>query len=161
MPTLGQLADLPYPQPALAVSDPTPPLSKSQRDLLAARQRRFDVRELSGWPIVLGILVVGDAGNPVGLPHLPEELRAVPFAIEQDHEAGPITVSLEFLFGWLAGDLLEQTRHDVAAQRLQQPMIDGPFHRKERLAQDVVDPVVGSTPQAQSLSGDIASGQRS
>ena len=39
-------------------------------------------------------------------------------------------------------------------------MVDRPFDREERLAQDVVDPVVGGPPQAQSLSGDIAFGQR-
>ena len=39
-------------------------------------------------------------------------------------------------------------------------MVDWPIDREERLAQDVVDPVVGGPPQAQSLSGDIAFGQR-
>ena len=56
MPTGGQLADLPYPETALLVADPRSPLSQLQRDSLAARQRRFDLRELGGWPIVLGIL---------------------------------------------------------------------------------------------------------
>ena len=37
-------------------------------------------------------------------------------------------------------------------QHLQQPVIDRPFDREERLAQNVVDPVVGGPPQAQSLS---------
>src|ERR1035441_9387024 len=44
---------------------------------LAVGQRRFDLGELGGRPVVLGILVVGDAGDAVGLPHLLEELRAV------------------------------------------------------------------------------------
>src|SRR3974390_2692960 len=48
MPTGGQLADLPHPQPALAVSDPTAPLGKLKRDLLTAWQRRFNLRELGG-----------------------------------------------------------------------------------------------------------------
>src|SRR5271165_549386 len=39
-------------------------------------------------------------------------------------------------------------------------MVDRPFDRKERLAQSVVDPVVGGPPQTQPLSGDIAFGQR-
>src|SRR5271168_2970736 len=39
-------------------------------------------------------------------------------------------------------------------------MVDWPFYREERLAQDVVDPVVGGPTQAQSLPGDIAFGQR-
>src|SRR5208337_3917256 len=50
---------------------------------------------------------VGDAGDAVGLPHLLEELRAVPFPVEQDHEACAIAVGLEFLCGRLAGNLLE------------------------------------------------------
>ena len=39
-------------------------------------------------------------------------------------------------------------------------MVDRPFDRKERLAQSVVDPVVGGPPQTQPLPGDIAFGQR-
>jgi len=115
MPTGGQLADLPYPETALLVADPRSPLSQLQRDPLAARQRRFDLRELGGWPIVLGILVVGDAGDAVGLPHLLEELRAVPFPVEQDHEACAIAVGLELLHCRLAGNILQETRHDVTA----------------------------------------------
>ena len=120
MPTGSQLADLPHPQPALTIPDPTPPLGKLKRDLLAAGQRRFDLRELGDRPIILGILVVCDAGDAVGLPHLLEELGAVPFAVEQDHEACAIAVGLEFLRGRLARDLLEQTWHNVAAQRLRE-----------------------------------------
>ncbi|MGA2703541.1 MAG: VOC family protein [Isosphaeraceae bacterium] len=58
-------------------------------------------------------MVVGDAGDAVGLPHLLEELRAVPFAVEQDHEACTIAVGLELGLSRLAGDILEQTRHNV------------------------------------------------
>ena len=115
VPTLGQLADLPHPEPALPVADPRPSLGQFQRHPLAVGQRRFDLRELGGRPIVLGILVVGDAGDAVGLPHLLEELRAVPFAVEHDDEACTIAVGLEFGRGRLAGDILEQTRHDVAS----------------------------------------------
>ena len=35
-------------------------------------------------------------------------------------------------------------------------MVDRPFHREEWLAQDIIDPVVGGSPQAQSLTRDIA-----
>jgi hypothetical protein len=39
-------------------------------------------------------------------------------------------------------------------------VVDQPFDREERLAQDIVNPVVSRPTQAQSLSGDIALGQR-
>ncbi len=99
-----------------------------------------------------GILVVRDAGDAVGLPHVLEELRAVPFAVEQDYKACAIAIGLEFLRGRLAGDILQETRHDIAAQGLQQTMVDRPFDGEERLALDVVDPVVGSPSQTQALS---------
>ncbi len=88
----------------------------------------------------------------MALPHLLEELRAVPFTVEDDHEACPMAIGHKLLCGGLAGNLLEQARHDVAFEHLQQPMVDRPFDREERLAQDVVDPVVGGPSQAESLS---------
>ncbi len=159
MPAGGQLADLPYPQSVLPVADPRASLGQFQPDRLAVRQRRFDLCELGDWPLTLGKLVVANAGDAVCLPHLLEEFRAVPFAVEEDHEACAIAVGLKLLRSRLAGDFLEQTRHDVGAQYIEKSVVDRPFDREERLAQNVVDPVVGRSPKAQPLSGDIASGQ--
>ena len=50
---------------------------------------------------------------PSGIAGMRVELRAVPFAVEQDHEACTIAVGLELGLSRLAGDILEQTRHNV------------------------------------------------
>ena len=56
MPTLGQLANFSYPEPALRVADPRAPLCQLQRNLFAARQRRFDLREPGSGQSFLGYL---------------------------------------------------------------------------------------------------------
>src|SRR5262249_34355579 len=135
-------------------------LGQFQRNLLTSRQRRFVLLELGVRPIVLGIFVIGDASNAVRLPHLLEELRAVPFAVEENHETSAIAISFELGYGWLSGDLVEKTRHDVALECFEKPVVDRPLNGEERLAQGVIDPIVRGPPQAQSLTGDIALGQR-
>jgi len=103
--------------------------------------------------------VVGDAGNAVVLPHLAEKRRTVAFAIEDDHEAAEIRVGLQLFVGRLTGNVFQQTRHDVAAQGLQHPVVNRTFDREERLAEGVIDPVVGRATQAQTLPRDVTLGQ--
>src|SRR5262249_15565078 len=134
VPAGSQLANLAHPEAALLVADPRPSLGQFQRNLLTSRQRRFVLLELGVRPIVLGIFVIGDASNAVRLPHLLEELRAVSFAVEQNHETSAIAISLKLGYGWLAGDLVEKTRHDFALECFEKSVVDRPLNGEERLA---------------------------
>src|SRR5262249_59271725 len=98
----GEMAVQSHLELALLVSDTRSSLSQLKRNLLAARQRRLAFPELSGPPVVVGILMIGNAGDAVSLPHLLEESRAVPFPVKHDHKACTIAVSVELLGSRLA-----------------------------------------------------------
>ena len=102
--------------------------------------------------------MIGDAGDAVRLPHLAEERRAVGFPIEDQRETAPVRIGPELLLRGLAGNLPQQARDDVAAQRLQQTGVDGLLDHEERQPQCIVNPVVGDPPQAQALAGHVTSG---
>jgi hypothetical protein len=69
-------------------------------------------------------------------------------------------LTLAFL-GEVSGDFVEQARHDISTQGLEQSRIDHLFHHEERAADRVVDPVIGTASQTQPLARDIATRQRS
>ena len=88
----GELANLSHPQASAAVADPRAPFGQVQRGRLAVGQRHGCGGEFALRPSRFWILVVGGAGDAVRLPHLPEELRAVAFAVEEDYEAVSIPI---------------------------------------------------------------------
>src|SRR5881409_41558 len=119
MTTGGQLTNLTNPQAIFAAADPGTHLRQLHRHDLAARHRDFRLAEPGFRPGRFGKFVVGDAGDPMLLPHLPEESRTVAFAIENDHEAAEIGVGLELFGRGLTGNILDQTRHHVVTYSLE------------------------------------------
>jgi hypothetical protein len=92
----------------------------------------------------------------VGLPHPPEERRAITFPIEDDQKAAAIGIGIELLLSRLTRHVTQQPRHDVVFDRFQHAVIDRSLDGKKRLAQDIIDPVVRRASQAQPLAGYIS-----
>ena len=57
-------------------------------------------------------------------------------------------IAVEFFLARLPRHFLQQPRYDVVAHRFQHALIQRPFDDEERLAQTVIDPVVGGAPKA-------------
>ena len=92
-------------------------------------------------------------------PHLLEERGAVPFPVEDDHEAVTVGIGRQFLGGRLTWHILEQSRHDVALEGLEHAVVDRPFHDEKRLADGIIHPIVRGAAQAQPLASHVTSRQ--
>ena len=118
MPAAGQLANLADPQTLAPIADPGAHLGQLHRQDFAAGHGDLRLGELGFRPILFGIFVVGDAGDAMLLPHLSEERRTVPFAIEDDHEAAEIRIGLRVVRPWVDR---EPPSADAARRRCVRP----------------------------------------
>ena len=110
-------ANLARPHGIVLTGDPCPVLGQAHLDDLSVDQGHVMLGEALGCPLVFGMLVVGEAGDPMSDPHPLEERRAVALAVEHDDEAAEERIGFQIILGRLASSSLGTTSASRVASR--------------------------------------------
>src|ERR1700683_2906082 len=130
MTTLGELAELPHPQPVAQLGAP---LGEPDRAPLTRGQAYLGGKKLLLRPIRPRVFVIAEAGD-APLLHLGEKARAVAFTIKHHGKAMKLMIVVELFGTGLVRHILFKTRNDIVFEDLQHSRIDRLAHHKKRLA---------------------------